>query len=135
MAKAKKPVGRQTVYSQPIADTICLALSEGKSLREICEGEGMPPEATVRTWVVDDREGFAAQYARARNIGLDIRADFVRQAFMAEPDTARARLIFDHERWYLSKLAPKVYGERQQVEHSGNVTLGSLVEASLPKDK
>ena len=35
----------------------------------------MPPEATVRNWAMDDVNGFAAQYARAREIGADAIAE------------------------------------------------------------
>jgi hypothetical protein len=37
----------------------------------------MPAEATVRLWAAEDREGFSAQYARARDIGLDALAEEV----------------------------------------------------------
>lgn len=31
----------------------------------------------------------------------------------------RSRLIVDTKKWLMSKLAPKKYGERTQLEHSG----------------
>ena len=94
----------------------------------------MPPESTVRMWYVDDRHGFAAQYAKARDIGLDCMAD---QVFEIADDAsmdvvltsegprvqgevvARSRLRFDARRWYLSKMAPKRYGDKLLQEHSG----------------
>lgn len=112
--------GRPSDFTQEIAEKICAALAEGKSLREICRGEGMPAESTVRSWALDDREGFFAQYTRARDIGLDCRADEVFEiADNATGDAARDRLRFDARRWYLSKLAPKKYGDKVQNEHSG----------------
>ncbi len=79
----------------------------------------MPGESTVRGWVVDDREGFSAKYTRSRDIGLDMRADRIEAKIMGEADTQRARLLFDHDRWYLSKLAPKRYGDKVTNEHTG----------------
>jgi len=104
--------GRPSLFTQAIADEICERLANGESLLRICDDDHMPAESTVRLWVVDDREGFSAQYTRSRDIGLDMRADRMEQKLMSEPDTQRARLLFDHDRWYLSKLAPKRYGDK-----------------------
>ena len=35
----------------------------------------MPPESTVRKWALEDRDGFSAQYATAREIGYQSMAD------------------------------------------------------------
>lgn len=108
--------GRPSDYTQEIADYICSKLAEGMSLRAICRSEdsglNLPDESTVRQWVVDDREGFYPQYTRAREIGLDCRADAAIEDAKAAKDAALGRLSFDAERWYLSKLAPKKYGDK-----------------------
>jgi len=109
--------GRPSLYTQEIADTICTGISEGKSLRSLCVPESMPSEACVRRWVVDDHEGFAAQYTRARDIGLDCRADALVEDAKLAKDAALGRLSFDADRWYLSKLAPKRYGDK--IAHVG----------------
>lgn len=125
-------------FSHALAERICLRLSEGESLNAICSGDGMPAESTVRLWVLDDRSGFAARYARARDLGLDCLADQIltiantpclgiktvskesgietTEADMIE----HRRLQVDARKWYLSKLAPKKYGEK--LELSGQVT-------------
>lgn len=75
----------------------------------------MPPAPTVCGWVAEDLEGFAEQYARSRDIGLDMVADHViaiADGEDSEGDTARDRLRFDARRWYLSKMAPKRYGDK-----------------------
>jgi hypothetical protein len=43
---------------------------------------------------------------------------------------ARARLRLDSRKWLTSKIAPRIYGDKQQVEHSGVVTLESLLTDS-----
>lgn len=111
--------GRPSIYTAELADTICKALSEGKSLRSICRDEGMPTEATVRMWASDDREGFYSQYTRARDIGLDCVAEEVFEIADDGSDHQRDRLRFDARRWYLSKLAPKRYGDKITQEHTG----------------
>ena len=136
--------GRPSRYSQELADAICERLAEGESLRAICRDEGMPPEPTVRGWVIDDAQGFAAQYARARDIGLDVMADELLNIAdtpvegvrreeseggakeVREDMLGHRRLQVDARKWYLSKLAPKKYGERSAVELT--VPGGSLAE-------
>lgn len=121
---APKPKGRPLTFTPALAAKVIAGLVEGKSLRVICAAAAMPPESTVRGWVVDDVEGFAAQYTRARDIGLDCRADAMEAKLASEPDTQRARLLFDHDRWYLSKLAPKRYGDKLAVGQADD--LGAL---------
>ena len=91
---------------------ILARLETGESLLSICKTEGFPHESTVRAWARDDEE-FYTKYARARDLGLDAMADEVMQVAqnVDKEDVPRARLEFDAKRWYLSKLAPKRYGD------------------------
>lgn len=76
---------------------------------------------------MDDVEGFAAQYTRARAVGyerlaeeiLDISDDGRNDTYMTESGEAtnhdviaRSRLRVDSRKWMLSKMLPKVYGEK-----------------------
>jgi hypothetical protein len=92
----------------------------------------MPAAATVRVWVVADRDGFAARYRRARESGHhdmadelleivdDARNDWMeRRARDGQRDTVlnrehiqRSRLRYDARRWLLSNALPKLYGNR-----------------------
>lgn len=127
------------MYSEEIAEEICRKLAEGMSLNQICKAENFPAESTVRSWALDDYKGFSAKYTRARDLGLDALADEVmaiaddgsadmvtrytekgsEYQAVDQEHIARSRLRFDARRWYLSKLAPKKYGDRTAVEHSG----------------
>jgi len=139
MAKPRKR-GRPTRYMPALAAKICQQLAEGQSLRSICRDEALPPESTVRGWVVDDHEGFSAQYARARDIGLEVMAEEILEIsddgsndWMEQLDkdgqsagwklngehVQRSRLRVDTRKWILSKLAPKRYGDRVNLEHTG----------------
>lgn len=109
--------GRPTRYTKAVAARICAELAAGKSLRRVCrEDESLPTEATIRQWAAEDRNGFFSQYTRARDIGLDAMADQVMDiadgADTEDGDVPRDRLRFDARRWYLSKMAPKRYGEK-----------------------
>lgn len=121
-------IGRPSRYTQEIADEICERLARGESLNSICKSEHMPAESTVRWWVIEDRNGLSARYTQARDLGLDAMADECLQiADDGENDTyvtadgqprtdfdviQRSKLRVDTRRWYLSKLAPKRYGDR-----------------------
>lgn len=132
---ARKPRIRPT-YSAAIAEEICDRLAKGESLKSICRDERMPDDHTVRKWVIDDYEGFAPQYARARDIGLEVMAeetieiaddsglDVVMTENGPRPDGEvinRAKLRVDTRKWLLSKLAPKRYGDRLQVDATVSV--------------
>jgi hypothetical protein len=131
-------MGRPLTYTQEVADEICRRMCEGESLRSICRSEGMPPFGTVMTWVLKDREGFHAQYARAREAQahaladelLEI-ADDARNDRMARNDPEnpgrvensehlqRSRLRVDARKWLTSKILPKQYGDKIEQEITG----------------
>lgn len=138
-------MGRPSSFSKERAEAICRRLALGESLRSISRDKKMPADSTVRSWVVDDIGGFAAQYARARDIGLDTLAEEIIEISdtpaIGKKTVSKAtgeeitvgdmiehrRLQVDSRKWYLSKLAPKKYGDKQTIEHEGTVTL-SLAE-------
>jgi len=131
--------GRPSRYTAEIAEEICRRLSHGESLRSVCRDEHMPPEPSVRNWVLDDRKGFAAQYARARDFGADAMADELLEIVddgsndwmdRRRPDggvdrvldyehVQRSKLRADNRRWLMAKMAPKRYGDKTAVELSG----------------
>jgi hypothetical protein len=102
----------------------------------------MPPESTVRRWALDDAEGFAARYAHARDLGLDAMSDELLEIaddgtndYMDTEDgpkldgehVQRSRLRVDTRKWYLSKLAPKRYGDKLELEHKGQVDIAATI--------
>ena len=124
--------GRPSSFAPEIAREICRRLAEGESLREVCRGNDMPAESTVRLWAVSDRDGFYAQYARAREAQLERWAEeIVEIADDASNDwidrqnkdgslvrvldrehVTRSGLRVDTRKWLMSKLAPKKYGDK-----------------------
>lgn len=93
-------------------------IADGDSLRTIAKDARMPAPSTFMDWVRKDPE-LAERYARAREIGMDaIGEEILEIVDSSTPETAvRDRLRYDARRWYLSKLAPKKYGEK--VQHTG----------------
>jgi len=145
--------GRPSLYTRELAELICERLADGQSLRAICRVEGMPADRTVRRWATDNVDGFGERYSAAREAGyhaiaeemLEIADDGRNDSYVDEsgnPRTdndvvQRSRLRVDTRKWYLAKMLPKVYGDRQAVEHSGGLTLEQLVNQALalvPRD-
>ena len=110
-----KEPGRPSVYTQEVAETICKRLASGESLRAICEDDGFPARSTVHMWVVRNEEGFADQYTRARQAQALEWAEEILSISDVTDDTesnARSRLRVDTRKWLLSKVLPKVYGDK-----------------------
>jgi transposase-like protein len=63
------PRGRPSLYTEEIVDRILGGLLDGRRVCEICAEPGMPSAGTVKLWVMEDRDGFAARYRRVRDIG------------------------------------------------------------------
>jgi hypothetical protein len=121
------------VFNKVKADSICKLIEEGKSLRSACFDNDIAP-STVLGWV-NDNDSFSEQYARARTVGYKLLADEI-LSIADEKDVevkhdgddvrldlsptavARNRLRVDTRKWMLSKMLPKVYGDK--LELSGN---------------
>ena len=144
------------MHTEALAREICERLAEGLSLREVCRQEGMPSESTVRQWALDDYEGFSAQYTRAREIGYHALADELLE--IADDGTndwmerngqdgesgdlvlngehvQRSRLRLDTRKWMLSKVLPKIYGDKQHTVLTGKDEGPVQVEEISPVDK
>ena len=133
MAAPKRKRGRPSIYTPELAQTICCRIAEGESVRSIGRDDDMPTEATIRGWALDDLNGFFSQYTRAVQIRAMRWADEITEiADDGSNDTyvdengnertnaevvARSRLRVDTRKWMLSKVLPKVYGDKLDVNH------------------
>lgn len=107
-------MGRPSGYSQELADRICSELSGGRSLRSVCEDEGMPDRVTVFRWL-REHESFCSQYARAKEEAADALADEMLDIADSTDDPQSRRVRVDTRKWIASKLKPKRYGDRMQL--------------------
>ena len=114
------PGGRPSLYADEIADAICEAIIEGGALYRICEQEGFPSENTVYRWI-EEKPEFREKYARARELQQDREADKIVVIADETTDPNKARLQIDARKWRASKLAPKKYGDRLDLNHSGSI--------------
>lgn len=117
-------------FNQVAADAVCALLEEGKSLRAACKELELTPSHILQ-WSKDNKD-FAEQYARAREVGYKLLADEiidiadekeVQVRYDGEDTTldlsptaiARNRLRVDTRKWMLSKMLPKIYGDKLEL--------------------
>lgn len=138
-------MGEMVAFSDVIADRICDALADARSLRSICCEPDMPSQSTVFRWLADERRGaFREQYARAREAQADAlfdemldiaddgtndwmerkREDGSTDEVVNHEHISRSKLRVDARKWMAGKLSPKKYGEK--------TLLGSDPENPLP---
>jgi hypothetical protein len=124
--------GRPTLYTAELALEICTRLADGEPLKTICAAEGMPDRSTVFDWRHRHPE-FQTMFATARIDAGDVWADrAVAVAMTADPVTAAAvRVKYDAVRWYASKLAPKIYGDRLQHTGADGGAITMIIETGV----
>ena len=125
-------------YSKTIFKQICDRIAQGESLRRICREEGYPSASAVVQWVMDDKDNCSKQYVRAREIQAMLMLDEIREIaddgtsdflkldrdgnpVMDKEFAARSKLRVDTLKWSMSKVLPKVYGDKLDLHHAGKV--------------
>jgi hypothetical protein len=140
-------MARPSDYSETIATAICQEISSGRSLRSICAQDDMPAQSTVFLWLAKHAE-FSEKYARAREAQadamleeiLEIADDGKSDKYLdgegnerTDQDViARSRLRVDARKWAMSKMAPKKYGDKLDLNHAGGVTVQLVRFADPP---
>lgn len=129
---SQRPNARQ-YDRKAITELVCSELALGKSLRSILDADDkLPSASTFLDWIGAD-SFLAEQYAHARQMAYELLADEivaiadenyttdehgVRERLSSEA-IQRNRLRVDTRKWMLSKMLPKVYGDKIQTEHTG----------------
>lgn len=149
MAKKR---GRPSTYTQAVADAICARLAGGESLYSICKDPDMPGWTTVWQWQ-QKHEEFANNSARAKERGCDFLAEQCleiadtpeigtertikpgRKVEVREGDMIQHRRLRIETRMRLIGKWSKRYGDKQQIEHTGKLTLEQLVAESMKPDE
>jgi hypothetical protein len=137
-------------YTDELGDKICALISTSPyGLSRICaENDDIPK----RAWIVQrlfDTPAFAAKYARAKEAQADLFAEEIIEIADTPVEATkttlkdgktetvtgdavdRSRLQVDARKWLAGKLRPKKYGDKLDIEQSGNLT----VTINKPGDK
>lgn len=110
------------VWSDELVTDICDHLSTGKAITDVARLQGYPSADSIYRQMYRDPD-FAARIARAREAGQDHEADAI--VSMADGATVEnwqvVKLRMEARKWRAAKLAPKKFGDRLDVSHSGEV--------------
>jgi hypothetical protein len=133
-------------YSNELIDKICDMLSTShKSIRTCCIDTGVSYDA-FKNWINETRSDYhpyaLTQYARAKDDQILHLADEILRLTYEMQELIRGgnayseinvnaavanlRIQIDALKWLLSKLKPKKYGERLEVENTGTLTVKSV---------
>lgn len=111
-----------------ILDSVFKEIENGSSLRLACKKNKIPPK-TFYEWI-DDNPDKSKQYARALELRAELKFESIEEDYMTEPqrdaETGRIdpawvnlqRLKIDAKKWELSKMMPKKYGDRIDIDHT-----------------
>jgi hypothetical protein len=119
------------MYSQEVADAICDLMAEGESLRSICRRNDMPGLSTVMRWA-DENPVFREQYARAINMRADAKfeeLDDVSDDAVASESAVKVqglRLKADNIKWQLARMNAKKYGDKADVNLTGEIGVRTI---------
>lgn len=129
-------------------EKILAGVESGKGLNTICVELNFPRK-TFERWLEGDEE-LCARYARAKTL----RADLLFEEILSISDAPPERVLqlgsngeggteridpayvtwqkqrVDARKWALSKMLPKKYGDRVELEHSGEVKRGGGIDFS-----
>lgn len=118
-------------------EQVCQRIEKGEPLRRILRSENAPLSQTVFYELLLDKEK-NVRYTRARNVWADIQfeemldiADCEDNDIVETDDGPRVnhdviqrdRLRVDTRKWMLSKLQPKKYGDRLEVDQKTEATI------------
>lgn len=127
----KVPENKRIPYSNELAEEICCLVAEGYTLKQISQREDMPHISMIYKYLANHKN-FGDLYVRAGQIRLmsmaeeiteiadDGRNDWMERelkdgSIASVPDhevVNRSKLRVDTRKWLLTKLMPKVYGEK-----------------------
>lgn len=147
----KPTLGRPTIYTQDLADTICTYIATtSKSLRKICEIVGIDP-ITITRWL-REKDDFCIQYTHAKEEQADLMCDEIME--IADDSSndidriddfgnpienrefiSRSRLRVESRKWLASKLKPKKYGDKQSIDHTITVEQPLFPDSSAENSK
>lgn len=134
-----KKIGRPRKFTPELAERLCAIVATTNSgLRRIVEDNPeLPCQETVYSWIRTNPE-FLAQYARAKQLQLQVIEDDIlgiaddgRNDWMTidgkhvvnREAVQRSQLRIDARKWLMSKLLPKKYGEKLDMNLTGEISL------------
>lgn len=104
---------------------ICSAIARGKSIKDACRLAHVP-ESTHYAWIAQ-LPAYEATVRRARAILAEQHLSDLDEMLFKEPDPQRLAIMQRHYHWKASKLIPRVYGDKLDVNISATVDIGEAL--------
>ncbi len=124
--QAPKKIGRPSLKTPEVVETILLRVSSGRSLASVANDDDLPEIRTIHRWIAEDEE-FRQAYTRAcANRSLvyaDTIGDIAKGVLAGRIDPNAARVAIDSYKWLAARLQSGTYGERSEVNVNHNHTL------------
>lgn len=125
--------GRPSTYTPELAAYVCKQIATNAcGIQRLSDNDkNFPAKSTVYAWLYDHPE-FSNQYLEARRIQATVLADYM----LDIPDNipifedkegneridsgmlGKAKIDFEVLKWHASKMAPKIYGDKQIIEQT-----------------
>lgn len=130
-------------YDLKIATMFCERIAQGKSMRTVCQDTDMPAASTIFKWLADETNGFNTLYGQACDARADAHAeeltdiaddgtnDWMEDDYqkgrtpgwqLNGENIQRSKLRINTRQWLMGKQKPKKYGEKLELENSGEIT-------------
>ena len=131
-------LGRPSLYSEAVAQRLEDGLKSGMTLTAICQAEGMPDIMTVKGWK-RRMPDFGTRLAHARQAGADFLVedalDRLKNATPGKDGSISVdREVAAHQRWMAARMSPQDWGDKQQVQVSGGVTVQHVTAPDWIRD-
>ena len=135
MAVVKKKDTKATAKSEAkvdwrtpeFAEVLLDAIAGGMTLKEVCESNDLS-KTTVLRWLSNE---YLDQYARALRVRADMQAEEIIEiadkTYTTNEELTAAKMRIDARKWLMSKMSPKKYGDKVELDHGVTEELKEIV--------
>jgi hypothetical protein len=114
-------------YSPDIAEALCDHLATGKSVAKFCAIKGNPGKSSIFRWLARYPE-FQRLYIAAMQIKGDALVDEMTDLADGNGEPAKVRNQLETRKWIAERAAPKRYGPKVGLEHSGELGFNVIIK-------
>jgi hypothetical protein len=123
-----RPIGTKDL-TEDLQVAICTHLASGEGTAQMLKALGISASVFWR-WHAT-RADFVEQVAAARLAGLERMADEIIEIAEERSDPRHRQVRIDARKWLLSRLLPRKYGDRTQVEVSQTKSIEEMSDEEL----
>ncbi len=119
-------MARPSEYNFELCIKICDRIADGENIIDILKDSNHPSWSTFRRWK-NNNEELRTLYVNSqqdKGIALESEIDDTMQMLRnGEIDASTANVIIQTLKWKMAKFYPKLFGEKVELEQSGEITI------------